>query len=239
MLAVMCWMLVGVSPCDVLRLCVRALASRTESWQPITADVGYTARMKKLWLQSWRQTSDVSDLLSYLTSTAVSTSASQSGPPVLSTLAGSSYTPVPAEAAVGQGPTGNSTGLGLPLSRALAKVGGGWLSLTDTTDVDLTSRDKQSRAVSTTRSGHALSATGRKSFTSALARVGGSATVAPRDYAVVNVAPPVAMTWYWCVVEAPAPSLSDRPATHVTSGASLRELEWRQSMPEKQIELEV
>ena len=92
-----------------------------ESWQPIAADDDYKARMHSVWLQSWKQHDSDETLSEFI---------KNDSPPELSAM-DERYTSVPPEAGRDLGPTSNSTGLGLPLSRALAKAGGGWLGLSD------------------------------------------------------------------------------------------------------------
>ena len=84
-----------------------------ESWLPIQAPPEYVVRMRSLWL----------DCMHSFSIDAVSSQ----------DVDAAAYTVVPAvpEASGGTGPTPFSTGLGLPLSRALAKAGGGWLGLED------------------------------------------------------------------------------------------------------------
>ena len=97
-----------------------------ESWQPSAADDGYKQRMRQLWLQSWSRVASSEYF------------AGGDGPPVAATLDPSQYTLVPPEQGNSTGPTNNSTGLGLPLSRALAKAGGGWLGLADSVELGRT-----------------------------------------------------------------------------------------------------
>ena len=59
-------------------------------------------------------------------------------PIVTAALDPSQYTLVPPEEGNNPGPTNNSTGLGLLLSRALAKAGGGWLGLADSVELGRT-----------------------------------------------------------------------------------------------------
>ena len=77
--------------------------------------------MHSVWLQSWKQHDSDETLSEFI---------KNDSPPELSAM-DERYTSVPPEAGRDLGPTSNSTGLGLPLSRALAKAGGGWLGLSD------------------------------------------------------------------------------------------------------------
>ena len=106
-----------------------------ESWQASAADDGYKQRMRQLWLQAWRPDHRFAaiDYSAYLD--GASGRVDDDGPPVAATLDPSQYTLVPPEEGNSTGPTNNSTGLGLPLSRALAKAGGGWLGLADSVEL--------------------------------------------------------------------------------------------------------
>ena len=85
--------------------------------------------MRRLWLRSWRSDDDSVDVAAYLRSECV-----LPGGPLLATpsaLDPGLYTEVLDDDGVRERVMGTSTGLGLPLSRALAKVSRGWIGLVD------------------------------------------------------------------------------------------------------------
>ena len=122
------------------------MTGNTESWQPSNADESYVSRMRQLWTESWQRPVEDIDMVEYLNALVDHnplTTAVIPGPPLVQqSLNASTYTIVAARPGVDQKPTGNSTGLGLPLSRALAKAAGGWIGLADSLGAGCTSPAK-------------------------------------------------------------------------------------------------
>lgn len=77
------------------------------------------------------------------------------------------------------GPTANTTGLGLPLSRALACAGGGWLSLDEVEDVHGAPSGQPNSAASTPAT---------------------SSTAIKSPATPINTEPVELTTHYWCVM---------------------------------------
>ncbi len=102
--------------------CVSLSPVLAESWQPIQASASYVAKIREVWAHTVTNSEQPTSSVS---------------------LDSGSFTVVPArpvEDGSEEGPTAHSTGLGLPLSRALAKAGGGWLGLEDSSPAVITRR---------------------------------------------------------------------------------------------------
>ena len=181
--------------------------------------------MLQLWLQSWQRADH--DLSAYLADP--SGGMAEDGPPVCAALDSRLYHLVPADEGNDHGPTGNSTGLGLPLSRALAKACGGWLGLTDSVHLGRTvmalpagyeapaapptpaipkhggfqSMLTASGAGSFRVEGHLGSRMSSKGSGYLHERNQPSSHPSVPPIALLPMLRPTNMTWYWCVMEAP------------------------------------
>ena len=233
------------------------VAGRAESWQPIRADQRYIAAMRRLWLRAWQTESitraaalalaasasagttntadsdglDDAVVAAYLRGDSTGAPAT-TGPPCLQTLDPSLYTLVPPDAVPPDsavGPTSNSTGLGLPLSRALAKAGGGWLGLSDSSSSTAggdSSAGPSGGSSSSSGSGNAsgggwavrkggggYAVPSLTAFTASLASTMGRAVGLTRS---LSTTPP-STTWYWCVMLAPDTSGGSHSGSDVTA----------------------